>query len=37
MVSFEILNIFPSLPKQDVFTEIVRRINDKNLTPSRNK
>ena len=29
--------MYPSLPKQDVITEVVRRINDENFKPSMNK
>ena len=29
--------MYPSLPKQVVITEVVRRINDENLEPSMNK
>ena len=37
MISFDISDMYPSLPKWDVITEVVRRINDENLKPSRNK
>ena len=37
MISFEISNMYPSLPKLDVITEVVRRINDKNFKLSLNK
>ena len=29
--------MYPSLPKPDVITEVVRRINDENFKPSMNK
>ena len=29
--------MYPSLPKQDVITEVLRRINDQNFNPSKNK
>ena len=37
MISFDIPDMYPSLPKQDVITEVVRRINDENFKPSINK
>ena len=37
MISFDISDMYPSLPKQDVITEVVRRINDENFKPSMNK
>ena len=37
MISFDISDMYPSLPKQVVITEVVRRINDENLEPSMNK
>ena len=30
MISFDMSGMYLSLPKQDVITEVVRRINDKN-------
>ena len=37
MISFDISDMYPSLPKQNVFTEVVRRINNENFKPSMNK
>ena len=37
MISFDISDMYPSLPKQDVITEVARRINDENFKPSMNK
>ena len=37
MISFDISDMYPSIPKQDVIAEVVRRINDKNFKPSINK
>ena len=37
MISFDISDMYPLLPKQDVITEVVRMINDKNSKPSMNK
>ena len=37
MISFDISDMYPSLRKQHVIAEVVRRINDKNLKPSMNK
>ena len=37
MICFDISDMYPSLPKQDVITEVVRRIKDKNFKPSLNK
>ena len=37
MISFDISDIYPSLPKQDVITEVVRRINGENVKTSMNK
>ena len=37
MISFDISDMYPSLPKQDVTTEVARRINDKNFKPPMNK
>ena len=37
MISFNISDVYPSLPKQDVITEVARRINDENFKPSLNK
>ena len=37
MISFDISDMYPSLPKQDVITEVVGRINDENFKPSMNK
>ena len=37
MISFDILDMHPSLPKEDVITEVVRRINDENFKASMNK
>ena len=37
MISFDISDMNPSLPKQDVITEVVRRINEENFKPSMNK
>ena len=37
MISFDISDMYPSLPKQDVITEVIRRINDENFKPSMNK
>ena len=37
MISFNMLDMYPSLPKQDVITEVVTRINDENFKPSMNK
>ena len=37
MISFDISDMYPSLPKRNVFTEVVRRINNENFKPSRNK
>ena len=37
MVSFDISDMYPSLPKQVVITEVVRRVNDENFKPSTNK
>ena len=37
MISFDISDMFPSLPKQVVITEVVRRINDESFKPSMNK
>ena len=36
MISFDISDMYPSLPKQDVI-EVVRRTNDENFKPSMNK
>ena len=36
MISFDISDMYPSLPKWDVITEALRRINDENLKPSMN-
>ena len=33
MVTFNISNIYPFLHKQDVITEVIRRINNKNFKP----
>ena len=33
MISFDISDMYPSLPKQNVFTEVVRRINNENFKP----
>ena len=37
MISFDISDMHPSSPKQDVITEVVRRINGENFKPSMNK
>lgn len=37
MASFDILDIFPFLPKQDAIAKVIRRINDKNFKISVNK
>ena len=37
MISFDISDMFPSLPKQVVITEVVRRINGESFKPSMNK
>ena len=37
MISFDISDMYPSLHKQDVITEVVRRINDENFKSSMNK
>ena len=37
VISFDISDMYPSLPKQNVITEIVRKINDENFKPSMNK
>ena len=37
MISFDKADMYPSLPKHDVITEVVRRINDENFKPSMNK
>ena len=37
MVSFGISDMYPSLPKQDVIAEVIRRINNENFKPSMNK
>ena len=37
MISFDISDMHPSLSKQDVITEVVRRINGENFKPSMNK
>ena len=37
IISFDISDIYPSLPKQDVIAEVVRKINDENFKPSMNK
>ena len=37
MISFDISDMYPSLPKQHVTTEVARRINDKNFKPPMNK
>ena len=37
IISFDISDIYPSLPKQDVIAEVVRRINDENFKPVMNK
>ena len=37
IIIFDISDMYPSLPKPDVITEVVRRINDKNFKPSMNK
>ena len=36
-ISFDISDMYPSLPKQDVITEVARRINDENFKPLMNK
>ena len=37
MISFDISDMYPSLAKQNVITEAVRRINDEDFQPSMNK
>ena len=37
MISFDISDMHPSLSKQDVITEVVRRINGENFKPPLNK
>ena len=37
MISFDISDMYPSLPEQDIITEVVRRINDKSFKSSMNK
>ena len=37
IVSFDISDMYPSLPKQDVITEVIRRINNENFKPKMNK
>ena len=36
-MSFDISDMYPSLPKQDVITEVIRRINNENFKPKMNK
>ena len=36
MVSFDISNMYPSLPKQYVMAKVGKRINDENFNPSMN-
>ena len=33
----DISDMYPSLPKQDVITEVARRNNDQNFKPSKNR
>ena len=37
MISFDVSDMYPSLPKQDAITEVARRINEENFKPSMNK
>ena len=37
MISFDISDMYSSLPKQIVITKVVRRTHDKNFKPSMNK